>query len=208
MKIPIELKALVWMLFGIFFVFFTVIAMNEEQSPKKEKKKPAPLSFEMKKIVKPKARPKPKPKPKKSKPKPSKSSPRPNLSSSLGGIDTGLDSFVSEDASFGDDLLKGASKDVVMDENSVDEAPKPASRSALEYPKKARKNGVTGYVVMNILVSSSGRVEKVKVLESKPEGVFDDVAVSGVKSWEFKPAMYKGQAVKVWAKQKIRFDLN
>jgi len=46
------------------------------------------------------------------------------------------------------------------------------------------------------------------VLESEPEGLFDDVAVMAIKEWHFHPAQYQGQAVKVWAKQKIRFDLN
>jgi protein TonB len=50
-------------------------------------------------------------------------------------------------------------------------------------------------------------VEKVKVLESSPPGVFDDVAAQGVQGWKFEPASYKGEAVRVWATQKVRFDL-
>jgi protein TonB len=51
-------------------------------------------------------------------------------------------------------------------------------------------------------------VEKVKVLESQPAGVFDEVAVSGVQTWKFEPASYKGENVRVWAKQRVRFDLS
>ena len=39
-------------------------------------------------------------------------------------------------------------------------------------------------------------------------GVFDDIAVASVKRWKFKPAEYQGKPVKIWAKQKIRFELN
>jgi len=94
-----------------------------------------------------------------------------------------------------------------MSEDSVDVAPQPSERTAMAYPKKARRAGVSGYVTMNLLISKEGNVEKVKVLQSQPAGIFDDVAVNGVKTWKFKPAQYKGEAVKVWAKQKVRFDL-
>jgi len=69
-----------------------------------------------------------------------------------------------------------------MSEDSVDVAPSPSERSAMEYPKKARKMGVSGYVLMNLLINKNGNVEKVKVLESQPAEVFDDVAVAGVKT--------------------------
>ena len=202
-----HLKALVWMLFGLFFVFFIVILMNDENNAPKAKKKEASSELSIQKVVKPKPKPKPRPKPKPKKSKAKKSTPSPTLSSNLSGIDTGLDAFMSDDMDMEDSLLGDVGKNMVMSEDSVDVAPQPAQRSAMEYPKKARKMGVTGYVLMNLLVSKEGRVEKVKVLESEPAGVFDEAAISGVKSWEFKPAQYKGEAVKVWAKQKIRFDL-
>ena len=104
-------------------------------------------------------------------------------------------------------LIAVVGEDVVMTGESVDVAPKPTQRSAMEYPKAARKNGITGFVLMNLLIDKSGQVEKVKVLQSEPAGVFDEVAETGVRSWTFTPAQYKGQPVKVWAKQKIRFDL-
>jgi protein TonB len=45
------------------------------------------------------------------------------------------------------------------------------------------------------------------VLEASPPGVFDDVAVAGVQTWRFEPAQYRGEAVRVWATQRVRFDL-
>ena len=195
------------MLFGVFFVFFTVIFMNNDGGILEQKKKEESSQFTVQQVVKPKPKPKPKP-PKKPEPsKPKRTAPAPVLSSSLSGIDTGLDAFMANDMDMDDALLGDVGKNMVMTEDSVDAAPKPMQRTAMEYPKKARKSGVTGYVLMNLLVSREGRVEKVKVLESEPAGVFDEVAVNGVRSWQFKPAQYQGEAVKVWAKQKIRFDL-
>ena len=180
--------------------------MNEGGMVPKQKKTSQAMNFEVQKVVKPKPKPKPKPKSKKTKPKSHRSVPTPNMNSALSGIDTGLDSFRSSDMDMDDSLLGDANKDVVMSEGSVDKAPVASQRSAMEYPKAAKKKGIRGYVLLNLLIDKNGNVAKVKVLESEPAGVFDAVATEGVKSWHFTPGEYKGKPVKVWAKQKIRFD--
>jgi len=195
------------MIFGLFFVFGLVIYMNEKGGISEPKAKKQSMDFVAQKVVKPKPKPKPKPKKRSEPAKPKRSTPAPSIDSSLSGIDTGLDAFMSGDMDMDDALLGDMSKNMVMSEDSVDVAPTPSERSAMQYPKKARKMGVSGYVLMNLLINKEGNVEKVKVLESQPAEVFDDVAVAGVKTWHFKPAQYKGESVKVWAKQKVRFDL-
>lgn len=201
-----HIKAFLWSIFGLFFVFIIVIQMNEDGMLPHQKKEQSSANFEVHKVVKAKPKPKPKPKPKKHKARPHRSAPTPNMSSSLSGIDTGLDSFRSSDMDMDNSLLGEVGEDVVMSEGSVDKAPKPSERSAMEYPKAAKKKGIKGYVILNLLIDAQGNVSKVKVLESEPSGVFDTVAIEGVKSWHFTPGEYKGKAVKVWAKQKIRFD--
>jgi len=201
-----HIKASLWAIFGLFFVFIVVIQMNENGMLPAQKKQKGSMNFEVQKIVKHKPKPKPKPKPKRTKPKARRSAPTPSVGSNLSGIDTGLESFMSTDMNMDDSLLGDVGKDVVMSEGSVDKAPVPIQRSAMEYPKKAKKMGIKGYVLLNLLIDNSGNVVKVKVLESEPEGIFDDVASQGVKAWKFTPGEYKGKAVKVWAKQKIRFD--
>jgi len=203
-----RLLALAWSVFGLFFVFIVVIEMNDTGWEQPQKKQESTAQFEIHKVVKPKPKPRPRLKPKPKKARPHRSTPSPNLGSKLSGMDTGLEAFSTGDLVSDDKLLGNVGDDMVMTDDTVDQPPKPARRTPIEYPKKARKLGVTGYVLMNLLVNKQGHVEKVKVLESSPEGVFDDVAVAAVKTWTFKPAMYKGKAVNVWAKQKIRFDLN
>ena len=201
-------KASLWALGGLFFVFYMIITLNDEGGIIKAQPKKESASFSVQKVVKPKAKPKPKPKPKKHKTQPRRSAPTPSMSSGLSGIDMGLEGFGTEDmGDIGNSLLGDVSKNVIMSEDAVDVAPKPAQRSAMEYPKKARKNAITGYVVMNLLIGADGSIEKIKILESEPAGVFDDVAIAGISSWLFTPAQYQGNPVKVWAKQKIRFDL-
>ena len=46
------------------------------------------------------------------------------------------------------------------------------------------------------------------MVESYPEGIFDEVAVQGVNQWRFEPANYQGKAVRAWARQRVRFDLS
>jgi len=202
-----NLKAVAWMIFGLFFVFGLVIYMNNKGASAEPKVKKQSMEFAAQKVVKPKPKPKPKPKKKPAPSKPKRTAPSPTLDTSISGIDTGLDAFMAEDMNMDDALLGDVGKNMVMSEDSVDVAPVPSERTAMAYPKKARKMGVSGYVLMNLLINKNGSVEKVKVLESQPAEVFDDVAVTGVKTWRFKPAQYKGEAVKVWAKQKVRFDL-
>ncbi|MFA9460017.1 energy transducer TonB [Thiohalorhabdus sp. Cl-TMA] len=130
------------------------------------------------------------------------------------GTSVGAGSFEIATPDFGgnagglDDSLLGDTRDVVMTDDSVDVPPKAVERAAMQYPAAARQKGITGFVTVNLLVNAEGRVEKVKVLDSKPGGVFEEAAVEAVRAWRFEPAKYEGEAVKVWAKQKIRFNLS
>lgn len=129
------------------------------------------------------------------------------LDSSLSGLDFGLPAFDSGELDLGAGLL-GDSDDVVMTDDSVDQAPRPIMQTPMVYPARAKAQGITGYVLLSVLISPTGQVEKVKVLEAQPAGVFDDIAMAGVKLWKFEPATYKGEQVRVWARQRVRFDLS
>ena len=166
----------------------TQIAMVKQEKPKP------------KKIVE-----KPKPKPKRSQPR----SPLPvsGLDSVLSGIDFGLPGPDIGSLDAMDSTILGDTKAVVMTADSVDVPPRPKSQSKFVYPRSAKKQGVTGYVVVSLLIDISGQVEKAQVLEASPVGVFEESALEGIRHWRFEPARYQGNTVKVWAQQKIRFDL-
>ncbi|PKM08095.1 MAG: energy transducer TonB [Gammaproteobacteria bacterium HGW-Gammaproteobacteria-4] len=156
---------------------------------------------------------KPKPKEAVRKPEPPKrqtrAAPTPllGLDASLSGLDFGLPAFDSSELDLGQGLL-GDGGDVVMTDDSVDQAPRPILQTPMAYPARAKAQGITGYVLLSVLISPTGQVEKVKVLEAQPAGVFDDVAAAGVQNWKFEPATYKGEQVRVWARQRVRFDLS
>jgi protein TonB len=142
--------------------------------------------------------------------RPTKTAPAPlvGLDSGLAGLNFGLPQF--DDSGLGDlaGSLLGEGKDVVMTDDSVDVPPRPLLQTPMQYPPRAKATGVTGYVILSLLIGPTGQVEKVKVLEAQPAGVFDEVAAAGVQGWKFEPASYKGEAVRVWATQKVRFDLS
>lgn len=129
------------------------------------------------------------------------------LDSGLAGLNFGLPQFDANELELGSGLL-GEDRDVVMTDDSVDVAPRPLLQTPMQYPPRAKAGGITGYVILSLLIGPTGQVEKVKVLEAQPAGVFDDVATAGVQGWKFEPASYKGEAVRVWATQKVRFDLS
>ncbi len=151
-------------------------------------------------------KPKPKPKPK---PKAQPKAPMPDLGAMLGGLAMNIPEFASGDiAGDGSNILGDIAADAAMSEGTVDSKPRVISRGPLEYPAAAAKKRIKGYVVVNLLIGKDGSVELAKVIASNPAGVFDQAALRGVRSWRFAPAKYKGNPVKVWAKQKVRFDFN
>lgn len=199
------------MLMGSVGVFGFVLLMNAYTKPPQAEDKTEAVAFRVEKRPKPKKRrERQKPRPKRPQRSAPRSAPTPNLSSAISNVALDLPGFDSSQlGQISDKVIGQTSKNVVMDENSVDTPPKPVSRVApSEYPAKARKQGITGYVTMNLLIGESGEVERVKVLDAKPPGVFEEVAVSTIRQWRFAPAEYQAEHVKVWAKQTMRFELN
>jgi len=193
------------MLAGALLMVILVVSFNksvkEKETVVKKEVRQIKAAKTQKKANKPK--PKAKPKPKRSQPK----APLPNMNSLLGGVAMNIPEFATDDiAGDSSELLKDIADDAIMSESTVDVKPKVQSRPPLEYPAEAAKNGIKGYVVINILIGKDGSVEIAKVLESQPAGVFDNAALNAVRSWRFSPAMYKAKPVKMWAKQKIRFQ--
>lgn len=131
-----------------------------------------------------------------------------SLDSSLSGIDFGIPGLEAGNLNDLQDQLLGDTNDVVMTDDSVDAPPRPTYQAPVSYPRGARSQGVQGYVVLSLLISAAGEIEKVQVLEAEPAGVFDQAAIEGVRNWRFEPAQYQGRNVKVWARQRVRFDLS
>lgn len=197
------------MVLGSFLVFGTVVLINKYASGPEADRIREERSFKIVKQEKPKPKEIVKREPPKQKPK-TVAPPNP-----LAGLDTALSGIALDLPAFNMDSLNalqgdvlGDSKDVVMTGDAVDVPPKPTRQGTMPYPLPAKAKGIEGYVVLSVLINANGEVEDVKVLESQPGGIFEQVAVQGVQDWKFQPAQYQGRQVRVWARQKIRFDLS
>ena len=77
-----------------------------------------------------------------------------------------------------------------------------------KYPRKARRMGCEGIVILKILVGENGRVSNFEIFESSGYPILDKAAVSAVKMWLFEPGTKNGEKIKMWVKVLIRFKLN
>ncbi len=203
------LMAVLWMIGGSSLVFALLVIMNEyiDSPENNDGGQTASFSVERPPPPKPPERKKRKrPKRKRRKSRAAKA-PAPLLSASLGGLAIDLPEFDASDLGSLSDSLLGNMDNVVMTENAVDDPPRPLEQTPIAYPKRARAEGVTGYVTVSLLIGPSGEVERSKVLEADPPGVFEETTLQALGSWRFSPAMYQGRPVKVWARKTFRFEL-
>ena len=199
------------MLVGSGAVFGFLVAMNAYTEPPKEKAQKLIADFSVEKTPPKKKERKPQQqRPRRTSQAQAPRAPTPNLAGGLSSVSFEMPGFdMGTVGAETQALLGDVKKDVVMDERSVDEPPKAVSRVAPDsYPDKARKQGIEGFVKMSLLIGESGDVERVKVLEAQPVGIFDEVAVMTIRRWRFEPAVYQAQHVRVWATQTMRFELN
>jgi periplasmic protein TonB len=84
----------------------------------------------------------------------------------------------------------------------------PLQRIPPAYPRDAARNGITGWVQLEVLVNPDGSVRTARVLDAKPRGLFEAAAVQAVLRWKFKPKMVNGLAVEQKGAQKIEFNLS
>ena len=63
------------------------------------------------------------------------------------------------------------------------------------YPLLARKRGIEGRVVVNVLISAQGTVKTIGVGQSSGSRLLDKAAVQAVKKWRFHPVLHNGKAI-------------
>jgi TonB family protein len=86
------------------------------------------------------------------------------------------------------------------------EAPRLLHEVKADYTEDARRRGITGEVVMEIVVARDGSVGDVKILRRLGTGL-DERAVQAVRQWRFAPATRKGLPVDVLVEVAVEFKL-
>ena len=74
-----------------------------------------------------------------------------------------------------------------------------------QYPYKARRLKIEGYVLLHVLIDDAGHPKEIKVIEEQPRGYFAKASRKAVCRWEFEktPA-----GTTEWKKIKLGFELN
>jgi TonB family protein len=76
-----------------------------------------------------------------------------------------------------------------------------------QYPPKAEKSAVEGWVELDFTVTDTGAVQDVAVDAATPPGVFETAATAALLQWRFKPLVRDAKAVATRARIRIRFAM-
>jgi len=83
----------------------------------------------------------------------------------------------------------------------------PIFRIEPEYPRKAARSRIEGWVKLEFTITESGTVSDPVVVDSKPRRTFDRSAIQSIRKWRFQPKFVDGRPVQRKASQVIEFRL-
>ena len=74
------------------------------------------------------------------------------------------------------------------------------------YPPEAKSGGLSGAVVLHVILSKDGTVENLKVVSST-NPMFDKASIDAVRQWRYRPYLLNGQLTEVDTTVTINFQL-
>jgi len=79
-----------------------------------------------------------------------------------------------------------------------------------DYPARAMKLGMEGYVILSAILRTDGTIDEVKVIRGLGRGRFgfEDEAIAALKQWQYLPAKLNDRQVDVRMNLRIDFQLN
>lgn len=90
----------------------------------------------------------------------------------------------------------------------TEQLPDPIRMVKPEYPAIAHEAGVTGRVVVRVLVGRDGRVLDARVDDKVRVPMLDEAALAAARQWVFQPALASGKPVAVWVSIPFDFRLD
>lgn len=91
----------------------------------------------------------------------------------------------------------------------IDKMPETAKMVQPVYPEEAKKENITGYVIVKAYIDRNGQVTQAEVVEcDQPGNGFEQAALDAAYLGEFKPAEQDGKPVGVWVNYKVQFKLD
>ena len=100
----------------------------------------------------------------------------------------------------------GGMQNVVYEAGDVDEEAQALKTVNPEYPSRAKKLGIAGYVKVYMVIDVYGNVTNLKVLSVDPAGYgFETEALKAIRSWKFEPAKLGHYPVAQKATKEFKF---
>ena len=91
----------------------------------------------------------------------------------------------------------------------VEIKPKVLHRELPKYPDIAKRSGLEGAVIVEFVIDTTGDVVpgSAKVIQARPEGIFEQAALEAIYKWKFSPGIQRDRKVRVRWQQPIIFKL-
>jgi len=84
----------------------------------------------------------------------------------------------------------------------------PLVRMPAQYPNKAKRRNIEGFVKARLQVNIQGTVDSVEIIDAKPKGVFERSAIRALYKYKFKPQMIDGKAQPQTVTQTLEYSLD
>lgn len=94
----------------------------------------------------------------------------------------------------------------VYDQKEVDRKARITKRYPPEYTEKARKNHTEGWVVLRVVLKSSGEIGKIEIIKGLEDGLTEE-CIRATRALKFEPAEKDGKPVSQWARVEFTFSL-
>lgn len=79
--------------------------------------------------------------------------------------------------------------------NQLDQQAVPLSRVPPQYPIRALKRNLEGYVVMEFTIDIDGRPKDIAVIEASPKNIFEREARRALQRWKYQPKRINGKGI-------------
>ena len=103
---------------------------------------------------------------------------------------------------------RGAMQGINIGAGGSDRDVIPLVRVNPDYPQRALRRNIEGWVVVQFTITPAGTVKDPKVVDADPKGLFEEAALKAIARWRYNPKVVEGQAVeRVGVQTLIRFEL-
>jgi TonB family protein len=103
--------------------------------------------------------------------------------------------------------LETASEEKIYTAKEVDVKARITDKPPAGYTEEAKKNEISGSVILNAALSSTGEIIRIRVVLGLPFGLTER-AIAAARKLKFTPAMKEGKPVSMWMQVKYDFNLN